>query len=109
VRGVCSEKRYFEMLIIHEPRVGLASGSIGLLLYVMATWSYTFAVFTSPGVPMDSVRFPSSYNLHGADPDNVTEARLFASPYIRSLQFRFLLRYRQIRRSRALLQKVPIL
>ncbi|KAI5807101.1 DHHC palmitoyltransferase-domain-containing protein [Geopyxis carbonaria] len=32
---------------------GFVGGTLGLVLYVMAIWSYTHAVFTNPGSPLD--------------------------------------------------------
>ncbi|KAF8534050.1 DHHC palmitoyltransferase-domain-containing protein [Trichophaea hybrida] len=59
VYGITSWAAYTEIYSISWQtvggwRAGLASGSIGLFLYIMAIWCYTFAVFTSPGVPMDN-------------------------------------------------------
>jgi hypothetical protein len=51
---------FVEMLITHGFRIGLFTGSLGVLLYVLLMWSYAFAVFTSPGTPLDNVCFFSS-------------------------------------------------
>lgn len=58
VYGVSTWALYTEAYSISYHTVGgnrgLFMASLGVMLYVLQMWAYTFAVFTSPGTPMDN-------------------------------------------------------
>ena len=49
-----SSHRGAVMILTALPNAGYTSSSIGILLYLLLNWSYTTAVFTDPGSPVQS-------------------------------------------------------